>query len=235
MTRAWIDLVAALADRIGLPQLVLAVLLAALVSSLLWYFWPSWLPRRWPRWRLPRFHRRTREGEAEAWTVEEDEGSEEPGPPHDHLPDRPVEAFLARADRYAAEGKFDLAVRERLRAIVRRLVDHAVITNVPGWTVTELADAASQALPAVGGALASASGIFSGIWYGQMPAGRGDDLRMRGLVSEVDAALTAPPVTGLVPDPGPVGVDPAVGVAPAVGVDPAVAPARAAGSTGEGR
>ena len=98
--------------------------------------------------------------------------------------------MLSRADRYAAEGRYAEAVRERLRAIVRTLVERGVIEHHPGWTVTELTTAAGQALPPLGPPLAEAGRIFSDIWYGEYPAGLAQDARMRELAGAVDAGLT---------------------------------------------
>jgi hypothetical protein len=103
----------------------------------------------------------------------------------DELPDLPVEAFLSLADRFAAEGRYAEAVRERLRGIVRGLVDRQVIEHRPGWTVMELAQAAATARPAVGTPLREAAQVFSDIWYGQRPAGATDDARMRVLAEQV--------------------------------------------------
>ncbi len=107
----------------------------------------------------------------------------------DELPDLPVEEFLSLADRLAAQGRFAEAVRERLRAIIRSLVDARLIEHHPEWTVTELAAAAGAAHPPVRGGLDEASLLFSEIWYGQRPAGAGDDARMRGYARQVTGAL----------------------------------------------
>ena len=112
------------------------------------------------------------------------------------LPELPAEAFVSLADRLAAEGRFAEAVRERLRAIVRELVDAGVIENRPGWTVTELAAAAGTARPSVRRPLGEASRLFSDIWYGQRPAGPEHDARMRGHAGEMHAALAPVPVGG---------------------------------------
>jgi hypothetical protein len=60
----------------------------------------------------------------------------------DELPDLPAELLALTADQLAAAGRYAEAVRERLRAIVRELIDREVIEHRPGWTVTELAAAA---------------------------------------------------------------------------------------------
>src|SRR5262249_29041337 len=101
--------------------------------------WPQlrWPQLRWPRVRLPWRRRRKRDREKVPELLEP--------LPSDELPELPVEAFVSLADRLAAEGRFAEALRERLRAIVRDLVDHGVIEHRPGWTITELAATASRA------------------------------------------------------------------------------------------
>ncbi len=202
MTRRWIGVVAAAGDVIPLPLLVALLFLVAIVAGALWYFFPSWIPRRMPRfgsrrgrrlgrrwpkfrwrfnWRFWRWRRRKHEeaaGQPESDRVADDE-----------LPDVPAEALLSLADRLAASGRYAEAVRERLRAIVRDLIDRQVIDHRPGWTVTELARAAADARPGVGQPLDVAAGLFSDIWYGQRPAGAHDDQRMRNLGEGVQEAL----------------------------------------------
>jgi hypothetical protein len=208
MTRWWNELAAVL-DEItpgGLVGLAFILFLLASVIALLWYNWPLHLPSRrrsrsssakrrrlrlrrfrlgrlrwrWPSWRWRRRHRR------EASTVDE------LGP--DELPDLPAEVLAQSADQLAAAGRFAEAVRERLRAIVRELIEREVIEHRPGWTVTELANAASQARPEAAAPLRSAVETFSLIWYAQSPATAADDERLRGYAAAVhDALLVAQP------------------------------------------
>lgn len=211
MTRAWNDFVATLGDFTpgGVPGLgVLLLLLTALISAL-WFWWPAWLPWRWARrgragrdrtartgskrrfrwprlgrlrfrWRWP--WRRTRRTPAVAVDL-----------PDDQLPDLPASTFTLNADQLAAAGRHAEAVRERLRAIVRDLVERQVLAPVPGWTVTELASAAGRARPATAEPLRAASELFSDIWYGQRPAGAADDQAMRGWAEQIRATLDAVP------------------------------------------
>jgi len=193
-SRWWTETVAALGDLIPLPTLLLLLLAGGALTSLGWYWFPAWIPRRWPRlrhlswrgrWRRLRARfRRTRP------TV--------PAPasltavaPADRLPDLPPAALASAADRLAADGRYAEAVRERLRAMVRELVDRRVIDNRPEWTVTELAGAAVRARPAVDPPLRAAGLIFSDLWYGQRPARAEHDLRMRQLATELQAILGA--------------------------------------------
>jgi hypothetical protein len=201
MGRWWDEFVARVDDTVGLGLTTLLLFVAAALVAAGWYFWPRWLPGNWPRragdgrarrWRWPRPRwprwrwpwRRRKRGAAEA---------DEPElVPHetDELPELPVEAFRSLADRLAAEGRFAEAIRERLRGIVRELVDAGVVENRPGWTVTELAAAAGRARPPVRPPLDAASRLFSDIWYGQRPAGAQHDARMREYAAQVHAALT---------------------------------------------
>jgi hypothetical protein len=205
VSRFWDELVAAVGDVIPLPLVVLLLFGAATLVALGWYFWPRWLPWRWsvaagdgadgkrrrrgwrwPRLRWPRLRwrrRRPARGEPEELVVHETEG----------LPELSSKAFLALADRLAADGRYAEAVRERLRAIVRELVDLGVIENRPGWTVTELARAAGYARPPVRPSLDAASLLFSDLWYGQRPATAEHDARMREYAGQVHAALIPVP------------------------------------------
>jgi hypothetical protein len=203
VTRWWNGLVDAVSIAIPLPLLVLLLLAAAVVVGLLWYFFPAWVPRRLPRfgrprWRWPRLRRRGRWKWTWRWSwlawwrrkrkKEPVEPSDDVEPSGDELPDLPVEAFMSLADRFAAEGRYAEAVRERLRAIVRGLVDRGVLQHRPGWTVTELARAAAMARPAVDAPLGEAARVFSDIWYAQRPADASHDARMRVLAEHVAAA-----------------------------------------------
>jgi hypothetical protein len=211
MSRFWTGVVDLIGQLLPLPLIVLIMLAVAAIIGLLWYFFPRWVPRRLPRFRKPRwnlkglfrrgrwrfkwrwpdwrawFKRRKRDEETdlEAAIAELEQSEEE-------LPDAPLQAFLSLADRYAAEGRYAEAVRERLRAIVRDLVDRGIIQHRPGWTVTELAIAATAVRPAVDRPLSEAIMIFSEIWYGQRPATAEHDARMRVLTTQVDQALVVP-------------------------------------------
>ena len=191
MSRWWTEVLAAVSAVVSLSVVVLILLALAAAVGLLWYFFPAWIPRRFPRfrrirlrkptWRRPRFRWRwprwRRRRKPKAGEVEEPLA--EPAGTADELPDLPAEAFASLADRLAAEGRYAEAVRERLRAIVRDLIDRGVVTHHPGWTVTELAAAATSVRPAVDPPLRAAARLFSDIWYGQRPATVDDDLQMR--------------------------------------------------------
>jgi Domain of unknown function (DUF4129) len=153
--------------------------------------WPSWR-WTWPRprglvqrllaWlRALRWPWRRKAAEEPPESVDE-----EPGPADDLLPALPAATLASLADRLAAQGRYAEAIRERLRAMVRHLVERGVIEDRPGWTVTELSAAAGVA------PLHEAAAVFSEVWYAQRPATAELDARMRvlGEQVQVNRALT---------------------------------------------
>lgn len=167
LPRQWNELVADLADQVPGGAAGLAAILLLLAGVLAF----ALLYRR----------RRARAEPPEPTPTVEDT---------DEVPELPPEQLRSRADRYAAEGRYAEAVRERLRAMVRELVRAGVIDHRPGWTVTELATAAGLALPATAEPLAAGARIFSDIWYARQPALAEHDQRMRELESQVRAHCT---------------------------------------------
>lgn len=184
-SRWWTETTAAIGDGIPLTLVALLLVLAGVLISLAWFFFPAWVPRRLPRWRFSwRWRRRaarpTPEVEAEVEAADEPE------------PALPAATLVSLADRLAGEGRYAEAVRERLRAMVRTLTDRGVLDHRPGMTVAELATAATRSRPEVDEPLGAAGGIFSDLWYGQRPARAEHDARMRELAAELDRALTQP-------------------------------------------
>ncbi len=209
--RAWNEAIAGIADIVPVPLLILISLLVTTLTALAWYFWPAWLPTNWSwragarrssarergtgprrrfrlgalRWRLR--WRRHRRGQRRASMLDE--------LPPDQLPDLPAAVLALTADELAAAGRYAEAVRERLRAIVRELIEREVIPYFPGWTVTELAAAATRIQPPLGPPLGRAGEVFAGIWYGLQPATVDDDAVMREQAAAVTRTL-ATPVSG---------------------------------------
>jgi hypothetical protein len=139
---------------------------------------PSLRGLRWRwRWRL-KWRRRGRRP-----------GVEHADLPADELPDLPASLMAATADELAAQGRFAEAVRERLRSIVKDLIERGVIPRVPGWTVTELAAAAVTDRPALAVPVRAAAEIFSEIWYAQRGATAADDMAMRTHAEAVGRVL----------------------------------------------
>lgn len=95
------------------------------------------------------------------------------------------------ADRYAADGRYAEAVRERLRAIVRSLEERDLLDPRPGRTVTEIVAAVRRSLPGAVDQLTTGAQIFSDIWYGTKTATADDDKVMRQVYEAVAAAKPA--------------------------------------------
>nr|WP_240942648.1 DUF4129 domain-containing protein [Planosporangium thailandense] len=208
-------MVAAVSDVIPLPLLLVLSLIAAGLLGAAWYWFPAWVPRRLPRLRRPRWRLRRPRPRLPRWRRprlprlrwrrprlprlrwphlrwKRRRGDSAPPPPPvpaDELPAVPADDLASLADRLAAAGRYAEAVRERLRAMVRHLVERGVIEHRPGWTVTELARAAGHALPAVGAPLSEAAALFSEVWYAGRPAGAETDARMRALADAAREAL----------------------------------------------
>ncbi|MFD2764190.1 DUF4129 domain-containing protein [Micromonospora eburnea] len=201
MSRWWTEAVAAIGDVVPLPLAALLVLLAALLAALAWYFFPAWVPTRLPRPHLPRLRlprlrlprlrlprlrlprlRRRRPAPRSA--------DDAPPVPAPRAAEPVATASGSHADRLAAEGRYAEAVRERLRGMVRELVDRRVVEIRPGMTVTELTAAAAHARPRVHPTLHAAATIFSDLWYAQRPATREHDHRMRDLATDLHRELT---------------------------------------------
>jgi hypothetical protein len=202
VTRVWDEFAASVFDRIS-PQLLLFLLLAvAGLAGALWYWFPAWVPRRWPRfrirfrfrrprWRMPRFRwpkwrRRTKKPKAAKkgkTVVAEPEFA-----PTVVLPDGTL-----LADRLAAEGRYAEAIRQRLRDVVGDLAAAGVVAPLPGTTAAEVAGMAAARRPAVAAPLGSATDLFSEIWYGDVPALHSHDVRMRAMTGEVRRRMAESP------------------------------------------
>ncbi len=190
MTRSWDEFVAAVFDVVAPGTVLLVLLLGAAVAGALWYWFPAWVPRRLPRWRLrlPRWRlprRRKRAGTTKPAAAEPEAVLTPAGPDEDTV----VVGGLPLADRLAAEGRYAEAIRQRLRDTLRDLVAARLVPPQPGWTAAELATMASAQRPAVAWPLGHATELFSEIWYGDRPAEHAHDQHMRTLTDQVRAAL----------------------------------------------
>jgi hypothetical protein len=185
VTRAWDEWAAAVFDVIPGPTLLLILLLVAGVTGALWYTYPAWIPRRWPRWPRRRAHRARPEKKPKT-KREKVKKAEKPVP----VVTAGVGDDRSLADRLAAEGRFAEAIRQRLRDAIGELVAAGVVAPQPGWTAAELATVAAEQRPAVGRPMGQAVEVFSEIWYGARPAGRERDDYMRTLTDQVRAELT---------------------------------------------
>ncbi|MCE7082373.1 DUF4129 domain-containing protein [Streptomyces sp. ST2-7A] len=93
----------------------------------------------------------------------------------------------AEADRHAGAGHWDLAVRERVRALVRSLEERALLDPRPGRTADEAAREAAVPMPAFADRLRAAARTFDDVTYG----GRGADAADHHRVDELDRELRA--------------------------------------------
>jgi hypothetical protein len=82
--------------------------------------------------------------------------------------DRPRGAadHRAAAEAHAAQGHWNQAVQERMRAVVRALEERALLDVRPGRTADEAAGEAGRALPAHAGRLRAAARDFDDVTYG---------------------------------------------------------------------
>ncbi|KQW12990.1 DUF4129 domain-containing protein [Streptomyces sp. Root369] len=82
--------------------------------------------------------------------------------------DRPRSAadHRAAAEAHAAQGHWNQAVQERMRAIVRSLEERTLLDIRPGRTADEAAEEAGRALPAHTDRLRSAARDFDDVTYG---------------------------------------------------------------------
>lgn len=94
----------------------------------------------------------------------------------------------AAADRAAAEGRFSDAVRERFRAVVRRLEERGLLDERPGRTADEAAADGALVLPGCGPGLRAGARLFDEVVYGRRPADATADARLRALDAEVETA-----------------------------------------------
>ncbi|MFG3494489.1 DUF4129 domain-containing protein [Streptomyces sp. NPDC047928] len=93
----------------------------------------------------------------------------------------------AAAERHAAADRWNQAVQERMRGIVRALEERTVLDPRPGRTADEAAAEAGRHLPAHAGELRAAARTFDDVTYG----GRTADQRAYQRLKALDAALEA--------------------------------------------
>ncbi|WP_411137091.1 DUF4129 domain-containing protein [Streptomyces sp. C10] len=75
----------------------------------------------------------------------------------------------ATADRHAAEGHWNQAIQDRMRAIVLALEERTLLTPGPGRTADEAATEAGWTLPAYADRLRTAARTFDDVTYGGRP------------------------------------------------------------------
>ncbi|GGX36269.1 membrane protein [Streptomyces malachitofuscus] len=101
--------------------------------------------------------------------------------------DRPRSAaeHRAAAEAHAAQGHWNQAVQERMRAIVRALEERALLDSRPGRTADEAAAEAGHALPAHTDGLRAAARDFDDVTYG----GRAATQQAYRRIAELDRDL----------------------------------------------
>nr|WP_307847585.1 DUF4129 domain-containing protein [Streptomyces sp. F63] len=112
--------------------------------------------------------------------------------------DRPRSAAEHRtaAERHAAAHEWDLAVRERMRALVRSLEERALLDPRPGRTADEAATEAGRPLPAHADRLRAAARDFDDITYGGRPGTAETYAGLRDLDVELQHSRPRPAAAG---------------------------------------
>lgn len=98
------------------------------------------------------------------------------------------------ADAHAERGEWALAIRERLRAVVRELEERDLLDARPGRTAAEVAAEAGRVLPGCAEPLRAGAQLFDDVWYGGAPAQPWMDARLRAVDDAVRLARPEPPV-----------------------------------------
>ncbi len=113
--------------------------------------------------------------------------------------DRPRSAaeHRAAAEARAAQGHWNQAVQERMRAVVRSLEERALLDARPGRTADEAASEAGSALPAHADRLRAAARDFDDVTYGGRSASEETYLRLAAL--DTDLERTRPALAGSAP------------------------------------
>ncbi|WP_329033297.1 DUF4129 domain-containing protein [Streptomyces sp. NBC_01725] len=103
----------------------------------------------------------------------------------------------ANAEEHAAAERWNQAVQERMRAIVRSLEERTVLDPRPGRTADEAAADAGRSLPEHATALRAAARAFDDVTYGGRSADQQTYLRLR----ELDLGLenSKPQLSGATP------------------------------------
>ncbi|MCL6738689.1 DUF4129 domain-containing protein [Streptomyces neyagawaensis] len=107
--------------------------------------------------------------------------------------DRPRSAaeHRAAAEAQAAQGHWDRALQERMRAVVRSLEERALLDVRPGRTADEAASEAGRALPAHADRLRTAAQDFDDVTYGGRAAAEGTYRHLAALDDDLERAKPA--------------------------------------------
>ncbi|MFJ8794818.1 DUF4129 domain-containing protein [Streptomyces sp. NPDC102462] len=97
----------------------------------------------------------------------------------------------AAAEAHAAQGHWNQAVQERMRAVVRALEERALLDVRPGRTADEAASEAGRALPPHTDRLHAAARAFDDVTYGGRRADRQTYDRLAGLDRDLERSKPA--------------------------------------------
>ncbi|MGQ5225938.1 DUF4129 domain-containing protein [Streptomyces sp. MN3] len=116
--------------------------------------------------------------------------------------DRPRSAaeHRAAAEAHAAQGHWNQAVQERMRAVVRALEERALLDPRPGRTADEAAAEAGRALPAHSDRLRTAARDFDDVTYGGRTASEDSYRGLAALDGDLERAKPALAGDGAHPD-----------------------------------
>lgn len=110
---------------------------------------------------------------------------------------RSTDEHRAAAEAHAAAGRWNQAVQERMRAIVRSLEERTLLDPRPGRTADEAAAEAGRTLPTHATRLRAAAREFDDVTYGGRTAEQSSYLTLLELDLELEAAT--PQLTGILP------------------------------------
>ncbi|MEU9364130.1 DUF4129 domain-containing protein [Streptomyces avermitilis] len=103
----------------------------------------------------------------------------------EHRP-RSAAEHRAAAEAHAAQGHWNQAVQERMRAVVRSLEERALLDVRPGRTADEAASEAGRTLPVHAERLRAAARDFDDVTYGGRAAGEGTYQRLAALDADLE-------------------------------------------------
>lgn len=101
---------------------------------------------------------------------------------------RSLEELRRSAAAAAAAGRFDVAIEERFRAIVRALVDRELVSVHPGTTAHGFAQAAGTVFPAAADRLGTAAAAFDAVRYLGRPGTLDEVRRLDVLDADLETA-----------------------------------------------
>lgn len=125
---------------------------------------------------------------------------------------RAADQLRGDAQGHADAGRWDEAVLDRFRAIVRSLEERAVLDERPGRTADETAREAQARFPAHAQGLDRAAGLFDDVYYGDRAAGPEGYRALAELDASLRGTRPSSPAAGIGQDPG-VGAGPGTGPA----------------------